>query len=141
MTHRSKDTTGPRPYLVATAIVLAIAYLALIVWVALLSPDVIGHNDKGLALLLLVVVPGKYVLDTLLQRIALATALHDRIHLLIFVGLCIGWIEIEETVGFWDSSLTFVGAFVLSAAAVFVFDVMVDWLKAKWMQRKTRQTR
>ena len=125
------------PYAISAALLGAMFYVALVIHVFLLAPDVIGHDEKGFALMILVVLPGKYLVDHLLKSTDLRQGVKDRIILMLFMGCVIGWTNIETTTGVWDTSVVFVGAFVLAAIGVCLLDMGLDWIKARWNARKS----
>ena len=125
------------PYAISAALVAVMLYLGLVVHVFLLAPDVIGHEEKGFALIILVLLPGKYLMDFALRTTAFNQSTKDRINWMLFMGCALGWSKIETTTGFGDTGTAFLYGFGLGAIGVWLLDVALDKIKACWKTHKS----
>ena len=127
-----------RPYLIAAAVLGAVAFVAGFVWIAALPETQLNHIDKSLALFLLVALPGRYALQRMSQQMKLQKALQERISNIACIGLMCALFEATQATGYFDAIWRYVTFFVVGGLAVFILNVKLDKLAALWKAYRSK---
>ena len=127
-----------KPYRLAAAICIVLAYQGVVVWVFSLPVEQMQPSSKFFFLIILLSWPGGYLMDWHFKEFPVPEKLQNRLRRVAFISLCVGLNQIENAVGRFGAIKTFVLTFVAVAIVIFTAEVMLDWLCARWKQRNNR---
>ncbi|MDA7423924.1 hypothetical protein [Thalassococcus lentus] len=141
MTRKETEARRLYSYLTAIGLVTAACYLCLIMWLAIRSPEVLNHEDKVVALMMVIVLPGRLLLERVFNLCNSPERQRVRISGMLFVGLLVGLYSTKGTTDFLGASVEFVMTFPWAAAVYIVLDAVNAKTFAVWSQRKKNVAR